>query len=154
MILTFVYPICNGLIDASERLEASAQQVLRGPPPSSQQGTSHNQQSRLKAASAAGAAAAAGVVSSCQYKLSQLQGCLRRGWQGLMQREQQWLQPLLKLLLVQPSLQAMKQAVLVDLPTALSSKQSKLPRTLAFTGAELTLSTRGPCANTCSRSFT
>jgi hypothetical protein len=29
MVLTFLWPICNGLLEACERVEASAQQVLR-----------------------------------------------------------------------------------------------------------------------------
>lgn len=127
MILTFVYPICTGLIDASERLEASAQRVLRGVQYSSSKTSSkcnHTGQSRFRTAAAA---AAAGDGLQCVWnKLPWCTECVRSAWQEAVQREQQWLQPLMRLLLVQPGLQAMRQVVMVGVPSVLSSRQSGL----------------------------
>eukprot|EP00878_Enallax_costatus_P009280 GHUV01009699.1.p1 GENE.GHUV01009699.1~~GHUV01009699.1.p1 ORF type:complete len:818 (+),score=254.15 GHUV01009699.1:1908-4361(+) len=123
MTLTFVLPICNGLIDASERLEASAQRVLEGlqqTPRTSYCNSSSQVQPGTLQIGAAGAgkltaAATAGVLRCRQHLVS--------AWHGAVKREKQWLQPLVRVLLVQPGLQAVKQALLVDLTTAMRSKQ-------------------------------
>jgi hypothetical protein len=100
MTLTFIWPITNGLLDALERIEASAQRVL-----------STQRRKQL-------------LPHQQQQQQSVARGC----WasiQAWRREQQQWLQPLLALLVVQPGLQAVKQALLKDLPHALSSKQSK-----------------------------
>jgi hypothetical protein len=100
MTLTFIWPITNGLLDALERIEASAQRVLS---------TQRRKQP---------------LPHQQQQKQSGARGCLA-SIQAWRREQQQWLQPLLALLAVQPGLQAVKQVLLKDLPHALSSKQSK-----------------------------
>jgi hypothetical protein len=114
MTLTFIWPITNGLLDALERIEASAQRVLR-----QQQLQPHHQQQRQQQAR---------------------QSRVRRWVSGMQawQREQkQWLQPLLALLAIRPGLQVVKQALFKDLPHALSSKQGKAGCALHFRNASM-----------------
>ncbi|KAF8069573.1 ANTR6 [Scenedesmus sp. PABB004] len=122
MTLTFVWPVTNGILDALERIEASAQRVLRsvggGPAPG-----------RGGVAPPAGAGAPAGA----RGWLALLGGRRRRGggggwrerWRAWRSAQARWLLPLARLLLVQPGLLAVRQALLVDLPAALASKQGR-----------------------------
>lgn len=129
MILTFVYPICNGLIDASERLEASAQRVLRGAQVNHSNTSGREQQRHkgLQSTAQAGAHSSVGMAQTMRSTVSKCQEYLKSRLRKLFKREQQWLQPLLRLLLLQQGLQAMRQAVCVDLKTAMSSRDSKPP---------------------------
>lgn len=135
MTLTFVYPICTGLIDVSERLEASAKRVLLGMQHSSSNNSgsgsgkcNRTKPSRFKAQPIADVCGQPSqpATNILQHRLLQCSNCMRCAWQEVVHREQQWLQPLLRLLLVQPGLQAMQRAVLVDLPAVLSSRESEL----------------------------
>jgi hypothetical protein len=106
MTLTFIWPITNGLLDALERIEGSAQRVLS---------TQHNSQQRNK-----------------PQQQQQQQGWLA-GLQAWRREHKQWLQPLLALLAIRPGLQAVRQALCKDLPHALSSKQGVESLTNTFT---------------------
>ncbi|WIA30100.1 hypothetical protein OEZ86_000195 [Tetradesmus obliquus] len=103
MTLTFIWPITNGLLDALERIEGSAQRVL------SAQHKPHHQQQQQR------------------QQQPQQRSSVRR-WlasvQAWRRERQQWLQPLLALLVIRPGLQVVKQALFKDLPHALSSKQA------------------------------
>jgi nitrogen fixation-related uncharacterized protein len=111
MTLTFIWPITNGLLDALERIEGSAQRVL-----------STQRRQHL-------------LPNQTQHQQSGPRGC----WssvQAWRREQQQWLQPLLALLAIQPGLQAVKQALFKDLPHALSSKQSKARSSVLLNKAE------------------
>lgn len=107
MTLTFIWPITNGLLDALERVEASAQRVL------ATRHRQHRQQPQPQPQQQAGQSRPRGCLSSMQ------------AWR---REQQQWLQPLLALLAIKPFLQAVKQALCKDLPHALSSKQGRAGR--------------------------
>ncbi|KAF6265205.1 hypothetical protein COO60DRAFT_1623901 [Scenedesmus sp. NREL 46B-D3] len=130
MTLTFIWPITNGLLDALERVEASAQRVL------ATRHRQHRQQPQPQPQQQAGQSRPRGCLSSMQ------------AWR---REQQQWLQPLLALLAIKPFLQAVKQALCKDLPHALSSKQgfSAMLASRSFqAGAKLLLATGSALALT------
>lgn len=104
MLLTFVWPVTNGLVEASERLETSAQAVLRQQHERGLQACSPQPQQPLQ---------------QWWQRLPSLLPRLR----SLLAQQQQWLRPLWQLLLVQPGLRAAWRVLARDARAALSSKQ-------------------------------
>lgn len=135
MTLTFVLPICNGLIDASERLEATAQRVLRGQQQSDSRVTcngSSQLQHVTEQPTGAGSVVNGNLMAAPSACLVRWRWRLASTWRRVVKREQQWLQPLVRMLLVQPGLRAVKQGLLVDLPNAVRSKQGRTVKPVQF----------------------
>jgi hypothetical protein len=118
MILMFLWPICNGVLEACERIEASAQQVLKPVP-----ATHHSSSSGSKDT------AAAHQHHSSSSKAGEHHGACARAqaavvawWHSLL-RFVHWAGPLLLLVLMQGGWLAGYRAVATSVPATLSSMQ-------------------------------
>jgi hypothetical protein len=120
MAMVFQWPVTNGLLEVMERIEASAQLALqphRHDYPQPQNPQQKNLAAAAAAAAAGSAEAAAGGGADGVHWWRRCCCWLFRH----LQREQQWAQPLLGLLLAAPGVQVLQQLVMSEAPALFKS---------------------------------